>query len=55
MERCSPVSSAGTPVSNSSGGEDYHGKLRQARAARERDGAQSKTERLTVSWDGRNG
>jgi hypothetical protein len=48
-ERGSPVSSAGAPASDSHGGEAYHGKLRQARAARERGDARSKTETLAVS------
>jgi hypothetical protein len=48
-EQSSPVSSAEAPASDSSGGEAYHGELRQARAEREGGGARSKTETLAVS------
>jgi hypothetical protein len=48
-EWSSPVSSAGTPPSDSRGEDAYHGKLRQVRVVRERGGARSKTESLAVS------
>jgi hypothetical protein len=48
-EQSSLVSSAGAPARDSRGEDAYHGKLRQARATRERKGARSKTERLAVS------
>jgi hypothetical protein len=47
-ERCSPVSLARTPMTNSHGGEAYHEKLRQARAARERGDARRKMEMMAV-------
>jgi hypothetical protein len=49
VERSSPMSSVGAPASDSRGEDACHGKLRQARAAREGGRAWSKMERLAVS------